>query len=344
MKMKTIAFVLGTRAEAIKMLPIIAVLDARRLDYKVISTGQHDLSEFRLRNFEQLQAPKGKSGAFAGPAGAVWFVIRNIIKLRRRLAGSIVIVQGDTMSTLAGAVAGRLAGSPVCHVESGLRTGDYFQPFPEELSRVVTDRVSQLHFAPTAKYAANTPPESTFVVGNTVIDPIAKRNLKISDNGEVIVSIHRQENINSRRVMAKLVEEIEKIAGKRKVLFVIHDNTRRRLAEYGLLGRVENCCHTLPLLAYEDFIARLAKCHAVLSDSGGLAEECSYLGKPLAIFRNKTERMEAVEAGNAILGLDSDLLSFVEGFKCKDRFIYGDGTASEKIVEIIVEKLGDARK
>ncbi len=342
--MKKVAFVIGTRAEAIKILPIAQELERRGLQYEVISTGQHDLSEFKFKEFVELTPPKGKSGAFSSVLGAFGFVLSNIRLLRPKLKDMIVIVQGDTMSTAAGAAAARLAHSPVCHVESGLRTGDYFQPFPEELSRVATDRVSQVHFAPTAKAAANTPAETTCIVGNTVVDAIARKNLKITNGNFVIVSIHRQENIRNKAVMQQLVEQVEKIAKKYEVLFILPDNTKRKLAEFGLLDRIVACTKTSPVIPYDAFVEKLAACKAVLSDSGGLAEECSYLGKPLVIFRKKTERMEAVEAGNALLGLDKELLPFIDGFKEADRQVYGDGNAGRKIVDVLVEKYGGAKQ
>lgn len=338
--MKTIAFVLGTRAEAIKMTPIIEALEEKSLAYTVVSTGQHDLSEFRFKNFVELNAPKGKTGAFSSLLGAGWFVVKNIFLLKKHLRNCVVVVQGDTMSTAAGAIAARLAGATACHVESGLRTGDIFQPFPEEISRIIADRVCQIHFAPTLKAAANTPQNSTFVVGNTVVDAVKKKNLKISEGNFVIVSIHRQENIRDKKVMERLVEQVEKIAEKYKVLFVLPDNTRRQLESFGLLQMVLSCTETTPVLPYGAFLEKLAACKAVLSDSGGLAEECSFLGKPLVIFRRKTERMEAVEAGNALLGLERELLPFIENYKPGDKFVFGDGTAGKRIVEILVKQCG----
>lgn len=336
--MKKAVLVLGTRAEAIKMLPVIRALESGGHAYAVLSTGQHDLTEFKFKNFVELTPPKGKSGTFTSKLGAISFLVRNTLKLRPLLKGCIVIVQGDTMSTLAGAVAGRLAGGAVvCHVESGLRTGDYFAPFPEEISRVVTDRLSAVHFAPTQLSAKNTPNGSTYVVGNTVIDELVASGVAARQGDVVIVSIHRQENINDPTVMKKLVDEIEELALAFPVTFILANNTKRRLGEYGLLDRVTQACQTKPVLPYGEFISMLAGCRAVLSDSGGLAEECSFLGKPLMIFRTKTERMEAVNAGNALLGFEGDFISFIKSFRVTDerRKVFGDGTAGEKIVKIL---------
>lgn len=336
--MKTVAFVLGTRAEAIKIIPVIAALERRKLAYQVFSTGQHDLSEFRFKNFTQLETPRGKTGAFNSVLGGVLFALKNCLALVPHLRGAVVVVQGDTMSTAAGALAGRLAGCSVCHVESGLRTGDFLQPFPEEASRIIADWLSQVHFAPTVKAARNTPAATTFVVGNTVVDAVRARRLRVSNGKFVIVSIHRQENIRNEGVMRALAAQVEEIALRYPVLFILPANTRRQLEKFGLLERVLACCKVSSVLPYPAFLAKLASCRAVLSDSGGLAEECSFLGKPLLIFREKTERMEAVEGGNAVLGVGARLLPFLQRFKPRNRLVFGDGTAGEKIARVLVEK------
>ena len=130
--MRPVAFVLGTRAEAIKIRPIVKELERRRHAYRVISTGQHDLREFRFKNFTELQPPKGRSGAFNSPSEGIVFLAKHFRPIRRLVKGCIVVVQGDTMSTAIGALAGRLASNTtVCHVESGLRTYDVWEPFPE---------------------------------------------------------------------------------------------------------------------------------------------------------------------------------------------------------------------
>lgn len=333
--MRKVVFVIGTRAEAIKILPIAKELERRRLHYSVISTGQHDLREFRFRNFKELNPPTGTSGTFRSSLGGLQFSVANVFKLVPLLRGSIVIVQGDTMTTAAGAVAGRLAGATVCHVESGLRTGDLMQPYPEEASRVIADKFSNLHFAPTKRAARATRTHSTYLVGNTVIDSIRARKLKVSDKDFVIFSIHRQENIKDAEVLAKLAAMVEKTAMKRRIKFVLSQNTKARLGKAGLLGKIEENCEILPVLPYEKFLPLLASCTAVVSDSGGLAEECAFLKKPLVIFRKKTERMESVEHGYAFLGFDADLEKFVKNFRPRGKNIYGDGTAAKKIVDVL---------
>lgn len=342
--MRTVAFVLGTRAEAIKILPIVRQLERRGHDYRVVSTGQHDLREFRFKNFHELHAPRGTSGTFNSVWEGIAFVARNTWKIRALVRGCIVVVQGDTMSTTVGALAGRLSsGTTVCHVESGLRTYDFLEPFPEEISRVIADKLSHLHFAPTERSAGVTPPHSTHLVGNTVVDAIAERNLKVRDDGFLLVSIHRQENINNRAVMDKLVATLAKLSKRFPVQFVLSENTKRRLQQFGLYARVERTCRVIPVMPYEKFLPLLARCKAVISDSGGLAEECAFLGKPLVIFRRKTERFESVEHGYALLGFDFDLPAFLKSFSPKKKHVYGRGDSGLRIVDIL-ERLEEGKR
>ncbi len=333
--MRPIAFVLGTRAEAIKILPIVHALEKESWEYRVISTGQHDLREFNFDNFTELHAPKGKSGTFNSSFSGLWFVAKNIVRIRRLVKGCIVIVQGDTMSTTVGAIAGRLAGATVCHVESGLRTYDFLEPFPEEISRVISDKLSHLHFAPTRRSAKVTPWHSTHWVGNTVIDMIAKKKLKVKDGKFLLFSIHRQENINNKAILSKLVANLVALSKQFKIVFVLSQNTRRRLDQFGLLKQVEEHAEIRPVLPYEQFLPVLASCTAVVSDSGGLAEECAYLEKPLVIFRKKTERFESVEHGYALLGFDFDLKTFIRNYRPREKQIYGKGDAGAQIVAVL---------
>ncbi len=332
--MRDIYFVIGTRAEAIKILPVCKALETAKIPYFVISTGQHDLREFNFKNFTEVIPARGQSGTFNRVIEAIPFLAKAMAKIFPLVKGQIVVVHGDTMTTAAGAITGRLGGAIVCHLESGLRTGDLFNPFPEEISRIIADAMSQVHFAPT-KRAEKVTQNETYLVGNTVIDAIKNRKLKVKDNGFVLVSVHRQENIRDKSVMEKIVEKIVEESNKRKVVWILSQNTEKKLREYQLYEKVAANCEVRKLLPYEEFVKLLAKCKAVLSDSGGLAEECSYLRKPLVILREKTERQESVENGYALLGFDFDLENFMKKFKPKKKNIYGDGTTGKKTAEIL---------
>ncbi|MBU1197122.1 UDP-N-acetylglucosamine 2-epimerase [Candidatus Micrarchaeota archaeon] len=334
--MRSVVFVLGTRAEAIKVLPVISELRKRGHSCRVISTGQHDLREFRFPHFTELRPPTGISGTFNSSFEGMAFVAKNIHRIRKLVRNCIVVVQGDTMSTTVGSIAGRLASNAtVCHIESGLRTYDFLQPYPEEISRVIADRLSHVHFAPTQRAAAVTPRHSTHLVGNTVIDSIRSRRLKVKDDGFLIFSIHRQENINSSSVMTRLVKNVVSLSRHFRILFILSKNTQKKLVQYGLYSDVTKHCRILSVLPYEKFLPLLARCTAVVSDSGGLAEECAYLQKPLVIFRKKTERFESVEHGYALLGFDFDLREFIRNFKPRAKHIYGRGDSGKRIVDVL---------
>ncbi len=332
--MKNIYFVIGTRAEAIKILSVCKALEKIKVNYSVISTGQHDLQEFRFKNFIEVTPARGKSGAFNRIIDTAPFLFKAMRKVYPLVKGQIVVVHGDTMTTAAGAITGKLAGAIVCHLESGLRTGDLLNPFPEEISRIIADKVSQVHFAPTER-AAKVTGKETYLVGNTVIDSIASRKLKILDNGFILVTVHRQENIRNRDIMQKIVNNVVNLTKKYKVIWILSQNTEKRLKEYKLYAAVQNNCKIIDLLPYEKFVKLLAQCKAVLSDSGGLAEECAYLQKPLVILRKTTERQESVENNYALLGFDFDLDHFIKYFKPKAKNIYGNGTTGEKVANIL---------
>lgn len=334
--MKDIYFVIGTRAEAIKILPVCKALEAKKIPYYVVSTGQHDLEEFNFKNFKEVTPPRGKSGTFNRITDALPFLFGAMKKIFPFVKGQIVVVHGDTMTTAAGAITGRLAGATVCHLESGLRTGDVFNPFPEEISRIIADQLSQIHFAPT-KRSEKVTHGQTYLVGNTVIDSIKARKLKIKDEEFVLVSVHRQENIRNKQIMEKIVDKITQEGKDRKVIWILSQNTEKKLREYGLYEKVAANCQVRGLLPYEEFVKLLAKCKAVLSDSGGLAEECSYLRKPLVILREKTERQESVETGYALLGFEFNLEHFIKTFKPTAKNIYGDGTTGKKVAEILAK-------
>ncbi len=332
--MRDIFFVIGTRAEAIKIMPVCKALDEMKVPYSVISTGQHELSEFKFKRFTEVIRAKGKAGNFNNIIEALPFLIRAMARILPKIKGQIVVVHGDTMTTAAGAITGVFGGAIVCHLESGLRTGDIFNPFPEEISRIIADKASQVHFAPTQR-AAKVTSGQTYLVGNTVIDSIKARKLKIKDESFIIVSVHRQENIKNKRIMEKIVEKVVEETRKRKVVWVLSQNTERKLKQYGLYEKIRKHCTVINLMPYEGFVKFLARCKAVLSDSGGLAEECSYLHKPLIILREKTERQESIENEYALLGFEFDLDRFIEGFKPKKKNIYGDGTAGKKVAAIL---------
>ena len=334
-------FVLGTRAEAIKLKPLIDLFYKKKEKFKVYLTGQHNLSEFKFYNAERLF--QRNEIFFKSILSAVKFSIDVMFQLLKKISPrDVLIVQGDTMATASGAIAGWLKGAVVVHIESGLRTGNLFEPFPEEISRIITDKFSTICFAPTYLASLKTKKKITYIVRNTVIDSLEKilkkDKIHISDDGFILVSIHRQENIRNKKRMERLVDQL--LSFEYKIKFIMYKNTEYYLKKYGLLSRLKRKVEIIPILKYDEFIRLLAQAHAVISDSGGLAEECAYLKKPLHIFRKNTERMESVICGIASLGLD--LRSFEEllrKYRVEAKYLYGDGNTARRIYEILKERV-----
>ena len=321
-----IAIVLGTRAELIKLFPVMRELDKRQIPWKFVHTGQHNiyelLKELKVKSpdvtldFAEHKSAKFRGGKLATIAKAAYWSLKICLKIRQVLSQikpDVVICQGDTMANASTALAVRsiIYKRPLlAHVEAGIRTYDLFEPFPEEFSRRVTDLFSDILLAPTKRAANNLSKELTFgrvfVVGNTIVDAVNHIVSKRYGAGNkfVIAQIHRQENVNSRARMRKFVELI--LAVPYKILLVVHGNTEHKLKEFGLWRDLagENV-EVSEIMGYSKFLNVLQNSAGIITDSGGVQEECCILKKPCLIFREKTERPEAIEAGAAKLIIHS---------------------------------------
>ena len=357
-----ISTVIGTRPEAIKLAPV--VLAARALsgefEVRIVRTGQHRelvdelLLEFGLEADADLRIMQPNQDL----AHVLSTSVRGLSDLMARDRPDWVLVQGDTTTTLAGALAAFYNGARVGHVEAGLRTGNRRSPFPEETNRVLTTHLADLHFAPTERARQNLVREgidagAIVVTGNTVIDALLRaRCLAASAQrsherapppGYILVTAHRRENHGDAllRICAALRELLERHRETRAWL-PMHPNPQVcevLRAELGSHPRV----HLTGALGYLDFVRALADATLVLTDSGGVQEECAALGKPVLVLREHTERPEAIEAGVArIVGTDSKAIveaasrllgdppSREEMARASDAF--GDGKAAERIL------------
>jgi UDP-N-acetylglucosamine 2-epimerase (non-hydrolysing) len=276
----------------------------------------------------------------------------------------LVMVQGDTTTTLAGALAAFYRHIPVAHVEAGLRTGDMTQPFPEEMNRVLTSRLAAWHFAPTARAAAalrreGTPRERIFVTGNTGIDAMFYV-LDGLDSGAlqapewtwlepgkhlILATSHRRETFGPgfesvMRALARLAARPDA-----QIVYPVHRNPRAMGPAYRILAGLPNVTLLDPL-PYVAFVDLMRRCRLILTDSGGIQEEAPSLGKPVLVMRKKTERPEAVEAGTVkLVGADEErivaeagrLLDDPEEYARMTRIHnpYGDGHACERIVKAL---------
>jgi UDP-N-acetylglucosamine 2-epimerase (non-hydrolysing) len=358
--------VLGTRPEAIKLAPVIAALgESEFAEPRIISTGQHpDLVREILAYFHQQ--PDVDLGLMARGQCLTDLLARAVQRLgehARSHRPDLVVVQGDTTSALAGALAAFYEHVPVAHVEAGLRSGSLERPFPEEANRVLIGRVARLHFAPTSGSAQNLIAEGidsqrVHVCGNTVIDALGWLSDSTSPSGTpekwgvpadsrlVLVTAHRRENWGSAfATVCAAVREMADGHPDVHVVFVAHPNPAlREVADRVLAdhGRV----HLAPPLPYAEFIQLLSRCAFALSDSGGVQEEATTLGKPVLLLRDVTERPEGVAAGTVqVVGTSRDRILEAAGKLLGDRRAYlraarathcfGDGLASRRIVGFI---------
>jgi UDP-N-acetylglucosamine 2-epimerase (non-hydrolysing) len=366
-----VLLIFGTRPEAIKLCPVLLELRGRAAEFQVkcCVTAQHrQMLDQVLQVFGVV--PEYDLDLMLPGQTLAQSSARILAALESVLAGErpdIVLVQGDTTTTFCGALAAFYARIPVGHVEAGLRTGDMTQPFPEELNRVLTTRLSALHFAPTEGAAENlrrenVPAERILVTGNTGIDAVLQVNEKLR-RGEVagldlpgldaarrllVVTAHRRENHGAP--LEAICEALIRLArrGDVQIIYPVHRNPQvagpveRRLGgEPGIL-----LCEPLD---YVPFVDLMRRAYLLITDSGGIQEEGPSLGKPVLVMREKTERPEAVLAGTVkLVGTDSSrivaetelLLENRAEFERMSRAHnpYGDGHASERIADALARR------
>lgn len=359
--------VFGTRPEAIKMCPLVLKLKENKdIDCVVCLTGQHKemleqvIKAFGVKEDYNLNIMKDRQTLTTITTS----ILEKIEPVLKSENPDIVLVHGDTTTSYAAALAAFYQKIPVGHVEAGLRTGDIYSPFPEEMNRLLTDRISTYYYAPTQLNKANLISEgitdNIFVTGNTVIDAFqytVRDNFKFSEselnsidycNQRVItVTAHRRENIG--QPLCNICNAIKKLAEEYKnVIFVypVHLNPAVREVVFSTLSDIDNVKLINPVDVL-DMHNLLARSFMVMTDSGGLQEEAPHFGKPVLVLRTETERPEAVEAGTVkVIGVDENdiydsakrLLDNEEEYIRMAKAInpYGDGHASERIVEAIV--------
>lgn len=299
------------------MAPIMWQLNQRNIPYNFISTGQHkDTMNEILKNFE-LDGPDQvlyKGTDITSVVSMAWWAIailaRSIFlkrKIFRNDKNGLILIHGDTLSTLIGAIMGKLAGLKVAHIESGLRSYNWFHPFPEELTRVLAFKFSDYYFCPGKKYVQNVARhngEAFNCFDNTLIDSlriaqphIERLQLPIPTDPFIIITIHRFENIRSRKALERIIELIEIISETDlRMLFILHKPTERSLTKFKLFERLKkiNNLETRPRYDYFDFIKLTQYCEFTVSDGGSNQEECSYLGKPILLLRKASEREEGL--------------------------------------------------
>lgn len=368
--MKKVFVVFGTRPEVVKLAPVIRALRKRGgLATKLIATGQHRgllrqmLSAFELEpdvDFDLMR--DGQT-----PNDVMEAVLREFGPLVRGERPELVLVQGDTTTAAAAALAAYNEGSAVGHVEAGLRSFDLSNPFPEEANRVLIDHISKLCFAPTKAAQANLAREGikgerVFRTGNTVVDAVRwAGSLAGKSDGAllarlpaekdiILVTLHRRESFGEpiERVFAAIVELVNRFPNAAAV-YPVHPNPNVKAAAERILKHPRVIL--LEPLGYFDFLALMTRCRFLLTDSGGLQEEAPSLRKPVLVAREKTERPELLKAkGGALVGTDprrivregarllSDAAAYRKMANCRNPF--GDGKAGERIAAAVSFFLG----
>lgn len=357
-----ILVVMGTRPEAIKLAPVVTAL-RRRKDLKTLicATAQHRelldqvLKLFALKPDHDLDLMRpGQS-----PDAVAKRVVAALGPLLGRVKPDMVVVQGDTTTAAAAALCAFKRNIPVAHVEAGLRSFDFKDPFPEELNRVFIDALSSLVFPPTPQAKMNLFREklnarSSLMTGNTVVDALrsaeGRQAPKLLNQQEVLVTLHRRE-IHGKpltRIYTSLLRLVER---HEDLLFVypVHPNplilkTAKRMLRHPRI-------RLLPPLSYPDFLAHLKRCFFVITDSGGVQEEAVCLGKPLLVVRERTERPEVLSSGaGRLVGLDPASLErwtarlltdpALRRKMSRGRGLYGDGRAAQRVASGIAHWLG----
>jgi UDP-N-acetylglucosamine 2-epimerase (non-hydrolysing) len=354
--------VVGTRPEAIKMAPVIQALKMRPgLEIRVLATAQHremldvTLAQFGIAPDIDLDSMRPDQSL----ADLTGRLLTGVGKVLAQEQPQFVVAQGDTTTVFAAALASFYQRIPFGHVEAGLRTSDFSNPFPEEMNRSFAGRLATLHFAPTAGARANLlregiPDDLVHVTGNTVIDAVrwmTKNNpshgLPIDDRKRtILLTCHRRENFGAPlgRILSA-VKRLAKLYPDVQIVYPVHPNPNVANPVREVLSGIPNIFLTAPL-GYAKLVALIKACYFVMTDSGGLQEEAPALGKPVLVLRNETERPEAVQAGVAMLvGSDSDsivtnavqLLNDTVAYEAMARCVlpYGDGLAATRIADIV---------
>jgi UDP-N-acetylglucosamine 2-epimerase (non-hydrolysing) len=366
-----ILVVFGTRPEAIKLFPVISALGkGAGFEVKVCVTAQHRqmldqvLEAVGIRPDYDLDLMKPDQSLTEITAR----IIGGVGKVIDECKPDRIMVQGDTTTAMAAALSAFYRKIPVDHVEAGLRSGDIYSPWPEELNRKVISSIASLNFAPTRRAAdalarENLPPDRIFVTGNTVIDALLEIKQRIEAQGRlhdaldgslfdagpnrraILVTSHRRENFDGG--IQRIVSALQKLAAREDclILFPVHPNPNVHGPVRAALGEHPRI-RLLPPLDYVPFVRVLSRCYFVLTDSGGVQEEAPAFGKPVLVMRDTTERPEGVDAGTALLvGTDADRILREAARLLDDQSHYermsrahnpfGDGKAASRICAIL---------
>jgi UDP-N-acetylglucosamine 2-epimerase len=348
--------VFGTRPEAIKMAPLVKMLnDEDGIESVLCVTAQHRemldqvLSLYELTPDYDLNIMKANQSISEITSN----VLLGLGEVMEKEYPDIVLVHGDTSTTFSTALSAFYHKIKIGHVEAGLRTYDKYSPYPEEMNRVLTGHLADLHFAPTQINYENLVAEGVskdkiFITGNTVIDSLLEvlKNIDFINNRVITVTCHRRENLGE--YMENIFSAIRDIALKFSdvvIIYPVHMNPKVKETADEILKDINNV-HLIAPLTYQPFVKLMSSSYLIITDSGGMQEEAPALGIPVLVVRKETERPEAIEAGTVklagvlrkdIYDLTFELLTNKDEYKRMANSVnpYGDGTACRKIVEIL---------
>ena len=371
--MKRLLLIMGTRPEGIKLAPLYWELKnyPKEFETKICITAQHRkmidqvLKFFNINPDYDLNLMKKNQSLFD-------ITSKGLLKLEKVLEDfkpDAVIVQGDTTTAFVGALSAFYKKIKIIHVEAGLRSGNKYSPYPEEINRILIGHIADYHFVPTEKAKINLYnegiKENVWVVGNTVIDAlflglrIIEENLELKKKIEyffspifkynkkiILVTAHRRESFGEElENICNAIKELSNIRSDIIIVYPVHFNPKVRETVNRILGNLKNVFLIEPL-DYPYFIYLMSKCYLILTDSGGVQEEGPSLGKPVLVMREVTERTEGIHNGIARLigtkkeNIVKEVVHLLENQNeyeklSKQKNLYGDGKASKKIVEII---------
>ena len=371
--MKRIGIVLGTRPEAIKLIPVYLALKARpEFEVSLISTGQHKemlqqiFSFFEVSpsvDFELMRSNQTLEGLTAR-------LVESLGAYLREHPQDALVVQGDTTTCMAGALVGFYQKAKIIHVEAGLRTYNKYSPFPEEVNRKITGVIADIHFTPTPRaenaLKLESITENVFTVGNTVIDALLLAQKKIADQlsnytslfegkfdltrKTVLITGHRRENFGKGfEGICSALETLSTDYPDYNFVYPVHLNPNVKNIVEARLSKQSNI-YLLPPLPYDQLIYLMGNSHIILTDSGGIQEEAPSLNKPVLVMRDTTERPEGVDAGCCKL-VGTDEAAIVSAFReladdasvyesmSKAHNPYGDGTSADQIVSTLLKLL-----
>lgn len=357
-----LTIVAGARPNFIKIAPLVKAIDHYKsrvttIEYRLIHTGQHYDDAMSQSFFRDLGIPEPHANLQAGSGSQAEQTASIMISFEKELLSNrpnLVIVVGDVNSTLACSIVAKKLNIDVAHVEAGIRSGD--RTMPEEINRLVTDSIADYYFTTTPHAGENlvkegVDPHKIFWVGNTMIDTLVSQHsrfrqpaifddYKLKDRQYLLLTLHRPSNVDDRESLEKIIRLLQQGAKETPIVFPVHPRTQKMLTEINLPSTFYTCGP----LGYLEFLFLINNSMGVVTDSGGIQEETTYLHKPCITLRTTTERPETVEIGtNVLIGDAFDQIPSMINKLTKGDWKYGDipelwdGKTSERIVEKIVQ-------